>query len=167
VGALTRRVAPWPRVAQGGFLSILYSIGSKPLQIWDKQVQNGHIKRLTDEDIQSSVLEIMGTNVRNAARAAVPPPRAVPGMHARAAPRKPLLRLYGCQMHVRAAPLAQVSTTYVACPADAGQTLGIKMPFLVMIIKNMRKYFSFEVQARALWRVSARRRSTRARPEAG
>ena len=45
-------------------MSILYSIGSKPLQIWDKTVQNGHIKRLTDEDIQSSVLEIMGTNVR-------------------------------------------------------------------------------------------------------
>ena len=54
--------------SQGGFLSILYSIGSKPLQIWDKTVQNGHIKRLTDEDIQSSVLEIMGTNVRAARR---------------------------------------------------------------------------------------------------
>ena len=52
------------RRAQSGFLSILYSIGSKPLQIWDKQVRNGHIKRLTDGDIQSSVLEIMGTNVR-------------------------------------------------------------------------------------------------------
>ncbi|POM77353.1 UPF0468 protein [Phytophthora palmivora] len=36
---------------------------SKPLQIWDKQVRNGHIKRITDQDIQSSVLEIMGTNV--------------------------------------------------------------------------------------------------------
>lgn len=58
---------------QSGFLSILYSIGSKPLQIWDKQsnkesiaVHNGHIKRLTDQDIQSSVLEIMGTNVTTA-----------------------------------------------------------------------------------------------------
>lgn len=58
---------------QSGFLSILYSIGSKPLQIWDKQsnydvmlVNNGHIKRLTDQDIQSSVLEIMGTNVTTA-----------------------------------------------------------------------------------------------------
>jgi len=50
---------------QGGFLSLLYSIGSKPLQLWDKQVQNGHIKRLTDEDIQSSVLEILGANVRD------------------------------------------------------------------------------------------------------
>ena len=40
-----------------------------------------------------------------------------------------------------------MSTTFVTCPAEATQTLGIKMPFLVMIIKNMRKYFSFEVTA--------------------
>ena len=46
---------------QSGFLSILYSIGSKPLQIWEKEVRNGHIKRITDNDIQSSVLEIMST----------------------------------------------------------------------------------------------------------
>ena len=77
---------------QSGFLSILYSIGSKPLQIWDKCVRNGHIKRITDPDIQSSVLEIMGTNV---------------------------------------------STNYITCPADANKTLGIKLPFLVMIIKNV------------------------------
>ncbi len=58
---------------QSGFLSILYSIGSKPLQIWDKKgtrksniVSNGHIKRLTDQDIQSSVLELMGTNITTA-----------------------------------------------------------------------------------------------------
>jgi hypothetical protein len=78
---------------QSGFLSILYSIGSKPLQIWDKQVRNGHIKRITDQDIQSSVLEIMGTNV---------------------------------------------STNHITCPADKNKTLGIKLPFLVMIIKNVR-----------------------------
>merc|ERR1712032_350624 len=76
---------------QSGFLSILYSIGSKPLQIWDKKVQNGHIKRITDGDIQSLVVEIMATNV---------------------------------------------STTYISCPAEANATLGIKLPFLVMIIKN-------------------------------
>ena len=28
------------------------------------KVRNGHIKRITDNDIQSLVLEIMGTNVR-------------------------------------------------------------------------------------------------------
>ena len=86
---------------QSGFLSILYSIGSKPLQIWDKKVRNGHIKRITDQDIQSSVLEIMGTNV---------------------------------------------STNFITCPADPKRTLGIKLPFLVMIIKNLKKYFTFEVQ---------------------
>ena len=43
---------------------------------------------------------------------------------------------------------SQVSTTFISCPADANETLGIKMPYLVMIIKNMRKYFSFEVTAR-------------------
>ena len=36
---------------------------SKPLQIWDATVQNGHVKRITDPDIQSSVVEVMGTNV--------------------------------------------------------------------------------------------------------
>lgn len=91
---------------QSGFLSILYSIGSKPLQIWDKKVRNGHIKRITDNDIQSLVLEIVGTNV---------------------------------------------STTYITCPADAKKTLGIKLPFLVMIIKNLKKYFTFEVQ---VWTIS-------------
>lgn len=90
---------------QSGFLSILYSIGSKPLQIWDKKVKNGHIKRITDEDIQSLVLEVVGCNV---------------------------------------------STTYITCPADPRKTLGIKLPFLVMIVKNLKKYFTFEVQVRDL-----------------
>lgn len=86
---------------QSGFLSILYSLGSKPLQIWDKEVVNGQIKRLQDEDIQSNVLEIVGPNV---------------------------------------------NTTYITCPADPAATLGIKLPFLVMIVKNLKKYFTFEIQ---------------------
>lgn len=39
-----------------------------------------------------------------------------------------------------------VSNCYVVCPADPSKTLGIKLPFLVMIIKNLKKYFTFEVQ---------------------
>ena len=64
-------------------------------------VHNGHIKRITDPDIKSTVLEITSTNI---------------------------------------------TTTYITCPADPHKTLGIKLPFLVMILKNMKKYFSFEVQ---------------------
>jgi len=110
---------------QSGFLSILYSIGSKPLQIWDKEVNNGHIKRLTDGDIQSSVLEIVSTNV---------------------------------------------STTYITCPADPRRTLGVKLPFLVMIVKNLRKYFSFEVTVlddkgvRRRFRASNYQSTTRVKP---
>jgi len=110
---------------QSGFLSILYSIGSKPLQIWDKQIKNGHIKRITDGEINSSVLEIMGTNV---------------------------------------------STNYITAPADPKETLGIKLPFLVMIIKNLKKYFTFEVQVlddkgiRRRFRASNYQSATRVKP---
>lgn len=41
---------------------------------------------------------------------------------------------------------SNVSTTFITCPADPKKTLGIKLPFLVMIIKNLKKYFTFEVQ---------------------
>eukprot|EP00826_Nyctotherus_ovalis_P009223 TRINITY_DN1242_c0_g1_i4.p1 TRINITY_DN1242_c0_g1~~TRINITY_DN1242_c0_g1_i4.p1 ORF type:complete len:223 (-),score=46.90 TRINITY_DN1242_c0_g1_i4:120-788(-) len=98
---------------------------SKPLQIWDKMVHNGHIKRLTDTDIQSSVIEIMGTNV---------------------------------------------ATNYITCPADAKKTLGVKLSFLVMIIKNLKKYFTFEVQVlddknvRRRFRASNYQTTTRVKP---
>lgn len=124
-----RRAAPagamFKNTFQSGFLSVLYSIGSKPLQIWDKKVRNGHIKRITDNDIQSLVLEIEGTNV---------------------------------------------STTYITCPADPKKTLGIKLPFLVMIIKNLKKYFTFEVQVlddknvRRRFRASNYQSTTRVKP---
>ena len=43
-------------------------------------------------------------------------------------------------------PSFQMSTIYISCASGDKQTLGIKLPFLVMIIKNLKKYFSFEVQ---------------------
>ena len=64
-------------------------------------MHNGHIKRISDQDIQSTVLEVGSTNI---------------------------------------------TTTFITCPADPKATLGIKLPFLVMIVKNMKKFFSFEVQ---------------------
>lgn len=103
---------------QKGFLTILYSVGSSPLDNWSTfvskfdvdtyiilisctQTKNGYIKRIYDEDIKSLVLEIMGSNV---------------------------------------------STTFIHCPTDCKAELGIKLPFLVLLIKNMHKYFCFEVK---------------------
>ena len=79
-------------IAPSHLPSLLLSAHCLPLQF---TVRNGHIKRITDPDIQSSVLEIMGTNV---------------------------------------------STTFIQCPADPKKTLGIKLPFLVMIIKNVSEH---------------------------
>ena len=86
---------------QSGFLSILYAIGSKPLQIWRKNINNGYVKRITDFEMQSSIIEICGANV---------------------------------------------STCFLTCPSNPKQTLGVKMPFLVLLIKYLKKYFTFEVQ---------------------
>ena len=38
-----------------------------------------------------------------------------------------------------------VSTTFLFAPPQKNKTLAIKLPFLVMIIKNLKKYFTFEV----------------------
>lgn len=84
---------------QHGLLTIFFSCGSKPLNIWDTYTRDGYITKLLDEDIKSTVIEIGGTNV---------------------------------------------STTYMICPKGK-MVLGITMPFLVMVVKNLKKYFSFEV----------------------
>ncbi|KAG2218469.1 hypothetical protein INT45_003013 [Circinella minor] len=39
-----------------------------------------------------------------------------------------------------------LSETYITCPALLDRTLGIKLPFIVLIAKNLGKYFSFEIQ---------------------
>lgn len=59
------------------------------------------MKRCHDDDIQSNVLEVVGSNIQS---------------------------------------------TYITCPADLSATLGIKLPFLVLVVKNVKKYFSFEIQ---------------------
>ncbi len=63
-----------------------------------------------------------------------------------------------------------MSTTYITCPADPRKTLGIKLPYLVMIVKNMKKYFTFEVQVlddksvRRRFRASNYQSTTRVKP---
>ncbi|KOB76829.1 Uncharacterized protein OBRU01_05049, partial [Operophtera brumata] len=84
---------------QNGLLSIFYSCGANPLELWEVEVKNGHIKRITDSQIRSIVLEICGSNV---------------------------------------------STTYITCPKGQ-KTLGINLPYMVMIVKNLKRPFTFEV----------------------
>ena len=39
-----------------------------------------------------------------------------------------------------------VNKTYITCLANHVTTLGIKLPFLEMIVKNLKKYFTFKIQ---------------------
>ncbi|KAI8078290.1 DUF667-domain-containing protein [Gilbertella persicaria] len=89
---------------QSGFLSIFYSLGTEPLQLWSCHVPENenecHIKRVADELISSTVLELASPNLSN---------------------------------------------TYITCP-PLSRNLGIKLPYLVLIVKNLNRYFSFEVE---------------------
>ena len=86
---------------QCGFFSLLYSVGSKPLGIWAKQIQDGKIKRVVDEEIASYVLDVKGQNP---------------------------------------------ATTFITCPSDLTKTLGIRLEFLVIVLKNMNTPFSIEIE---------------------
>ncbi|KAF8940177.1 hypothetical protein BGZ47_007836 [Haplosporangium gracile] len=112
---------------QSGFLSVFYSLGSDPLQLWAKRVgpppsstarsqstsndrdspttsppeqQEPHVDFLVDDTLNSQVLEILSTHL---------------------------------------------PATFITTPSLATRTLGIKLPFLVFLIKNLGKYWSFEV----------------------
>ncbi|KAI4499877.1 hypothetical protein M0802_005133 [Mischocyttarus mexicanus] len=110
---------------QRGFLSILYSCGSAPLELWGMHVKNGYIRRIIDDEVKSLVLELAGTNV---------------------------------------------ATTYIYCPVEKKKVLGISLPFLIMIIKNMKRYFTFEItilddkNMHRRFRVSNFQSTTRVRP---
>ena len=41
-----------------------------------------------------------------------------------------------------------VANNYITCPINATDSLGIKLPYIVFVVKNVNKYFSFEVQIR-------------------
>lgn len=88
---------------QSGFFTIFYSIGANPLSNWECEVHDGYSKRITDEDLNSAVLELISRNA---------------------------------------------TITFIAAPAAPNRSLGIKLPFLTLILKNMHKYFCFEIQIR-------------------
>ncbi|ETL82263.1 hypothetical protein, variant, partial [Phytophthora nicotianae] len=52
------------QVYQSGFISLLYSVGPRPLQLCEKHEEvPGSIRRVLDEDVQSSVVELLADNL--------------------------------------------------------------------------------------------------------
>ncbi|POM77997.1 UPF0468 like protein [Phytophthora palmivora] len=51
---------------QSGYISLLYSIGPRPLQLCEKQEEtHGSVRRVLDEEVQSSVVELSAQNLVN------------------------------------------------------------------------------------------------------
>jgi hypothetical protein len=86
-----------------GFLSIYYSLGSKPLELWHVHPgpDSGVIHEVVDSEIRSKSLELTSSNI---------------------------------------------STCYAICPALKDRTLGIRLPFFNMLVKNLQSYFSYELE---------------------
>ncbi|KAJ2746523.1 hypothetical protein GGI20_001298 [Coemansia sp. BCRC 34301] len=40
-----------------------------------------------------------------------------------------------------------LATTFITCPGAASEKLGMKLPYMFMLVKNMDRLFSFEVEA--------------------
>nr|XP_040042513.1 cilia- and flagella-associated protein 20-like isoform X1 [Gasterosteus aculeatus aculeatus] len=112
-------------ISHSGLLSLFSNLGRNPLMIWHKEVRNGHIKQVMDNDTKSMELELEE---------------------------------------------AIVIATYITCPADPKMTLGIKLPFLVVVVKNLKKAFTYEVQLlddknnRRRFRASTDHSTTRVKP---
>ncbi|KAI8882697.1 DUF667-domain-containing protein [Backusella circina FSU 941] len=119
---------------QSGFLSILYSLGNEPLQLWsshlpsndDDEQYKHHQKTVQQQEEEEEKQEEIEDkhDVANIERVADD--------------------LISSSVIELTSP--NLSNTYITCPAQLNRTLGIKLPFIVLIVKNLNKYFSFEVE---------------------
>ena len=76
---------------------------------------SGHVKRVPDSDISSSVIEIDSE---------------------------------------------KLAETHISCPLNASDNLGITLPYIILVVKNMKKYFSFEIQIQDDKNITRRFRSS-------
>ncbi|CAA9988756.1 transcription factor IIb, putative [Plasmodium knowlesi strain H] len=85
---------------QPNILSLLLSAGSKPLDLWKTKTKKGCVRKVLDDTIKLSAIEIMSENT---------------------------------------------SDSYIYTSPEKFSSLGISLPFIVLIVKNMNKYFSFRI----------------------
>ncbi|KMZ80004.1 hypothetical protein PVIIG_04801 [Plasmodium vivax India VII] len=85
---------------QPNILSLLLSAGSKPLDLWKTKTKKGCVRKVLDDTIKLSAIEIVSENT---------------------------------------------SDSYIYTAPEKFSSLGISLPFIVLIVKNMNKYFSFRI----------------------
>ncbi|SCQ16578.1 transcription factor IIb, putative [Plasmodium ovale] len=85
---------------QPNILSLLLSAGSKPLEMWKTKTKKGCVRKVLDDAIKLSAIELLSENT---------------------------------------------SDSYIYTAPEKFSSLGISLPILVLIVKNMNKYFSFRI----------------------
>ncbi|ORZ14488.1 UPF0468 protein CG5343-like protein [Absidia repens] len=126
---------------QAGFLSILYSIGNEPLQLWtthtnDTDRQSSSISNEYKQSDNTDFSSGDGNDAHN----------------------KVVSRIERVQDSMISSSVIElvsnnIASTYITCPPlkssstrGTSLSLGIKLPYLVFIVKNLDQYVSFEVQ---------------------
>lgn len=113
---------------QNGLLSILYSIGSKPLQLWKSQSTFYY-------HITSRLLIFPTTTT--------PKPTHIPSLPLSISPRTvengQVRRITDLDLESSAIELTgqNISTSYITCPFKPDQTLAVNLPVIVLIVKSL------------------------------
>ncbi|KAF9969434.1 hypothetical protein BGZ73_008223 [Actinomortierella ambigua] len=132
-----------------GFLSIFYSLGSDPLQLWATRVgppiqpkpsgsaapPRKKLKQDQDNDNHSDHED--DDEEKDVSEESTPPPLIHP--HVQFVSDDTL----NSQVLELLSP--NLSNTFITTPSLATRTLGIKLPYLIFLVKNLGKYWSFEI----------------------
>ncbi|GJJ77380.1 hypothetical protein EMPS_09739 [Entomortierella parvispora] len=117
-----------------GFLSVFYSLGSDPLQLWAKRVGSPPSSRAQGSNHPNDDNNGEGTSAESTSST---PSHPEPHID------------FVIDDTLNSKVLELISThlpsTFITTPSLATRTLGIKLPFLVFMVKNLGKYWTFEV----------------------
>jgi len=111
---------------QNGLLSILYSIGSKPLQLWQSQSTFHY-------NIVSRILVFIQQHHHQSQLIPFPPPPLPPTVE-----DGQVQRITDPDLESSAIELTgqNISTSFITCPFKPDQTLAVNLPVIVLIVKS-------------------------------
>ncbi|KAK3808664.1 MAG: hypothetical protein J3Q66DRAFT_303933 [Benniella sp.] len=148
---------------QSGFLSIFYSLGSDPLQLWAKRVGSPPSASSSKSKQSGGASSSSSSTGDNTLQSTSPPPPPIE-------PHVDFVVDDTLNSQVLELLSTHLPSTFITTPSLATRTLGIKLPILVFLVKNLGKYWSFEITTlddrgeKRRFRASNFQTSTRVKP---
>ncbi|KAG0322235.1 hypothetical protein BGZ99_003434 [Dissophora globulifera] len=121
-----------------GFLSVFYSLGSDPLQLWAKRVGPPPASSSKSKQQPTTSLSSDSNNSNSSS-----PPQTGPATVV--VPHVDFVIDDTLNSQVLELLSPNLPSTFITTPSLPTRTLGIKLPILVFLVKNLGKYWSFEV----------------------